>query len=223
MGFVNKVMLMGNTTREPELRTLPSGTTVCDFAMATNRVYKTTAGEEKQETVFIDCTAFGRTGEVIAEYCPKGRSLFVEGRLHYETWEDKNGNRRSRLSVIVENFQFVGARDGDAAPRQRELPLADNVRKEDDRPLKAPAAPTGPSAARRGTAANGGSERFQNGQRPADPSPAARTPRKLAGKPARAAAGSPAGGSATMTTAQAKSVDQMADEAEHLEDADLPF
>ena len=108
MGFVNKVMLMGNTTREPELRTLPSGTTVCDFALATNRIYRTTSGEEKQETVFIDCTAFGRIGEVIAEYCPRGRALFVEGRLHYETWEDQAGNRRSKLSVIVETFQFVG-------------------------------------------------------------------------------------------------------------------
>jgi single-strand DNA-binding protein len=224
MGFVNKVMLMGNTTRDPELRTLPSGTTVCDFAMATNRVYKTTAGEEKQETVFIDCTAFGRTGEVIAEYCPKGRALFVEGRLHYETWEDKNGNRRSKLSVIVENFQFVGARDGDSngsAPvRQRVLPLADETRRDDDRPQKAPA--VGSPAARR--AANGG-DRFQSGQRPADTA-AARTPRKPAGKPARAAAGPNGHGHGESTgtaTAEAKVVDQMADEAEQLEDADLPF
>ena len=111
MGFVNKVMLMGNLTRDPELRQLPSGSTVCDFTLATNRVYKTAAGEEKQETVFADCTAFGRAGEVIAEYVKQGRPLFVEGRLHYETWEDKNGNRRSKLSVIVENFQFVGGRD----------------------------------------------------------------------------------------------------------------
>src|SRR3954453_16226447 len=110
MGFVNKIFLMGNLTRDPELRQLPSGTAVCDFGMATNRIYKTAGGEEKQETVFVECTAFGRTAEVIAEYCPKGRPIFVEGRLHYETWEDKTGNRRSKLTVIVEQFQFVGGR-----------------------------------------------------------------------------------------------------------------
>jgi single-strand DNA-binding protein len=221
MGFVNKVMLMGNTTRDPELRTLPSGTTVCDFGLATNRVYKTTAGEEKQETVFIDCTAFGRTAEVIAEYCPKGRSLFVEGRLHYETWEDKNGNRRSRLSVIVESFQFVGAREGGEAGstasggRQRELPLAEGVRKTEERAgQKAPVGSGGAGAmARRGAAAT---ERFQNGQRPGEP--AARTSRKLAGKPARAAVGASAGGGGDV-----KPVDLMAEEAQEMEDADLPF
>jgi len=133
MGFVNKIMLMGNLTRDPELRQLPSGTAVCDFGMATNRIYKTAGGEEKQETVFVDCTAFGRTAEVIAEYCPKGRALFVEGRLHFETWEDKNGSRRSKLSVIVEQFQFVGSRDGGEGPaaestaaQQRELPLGES-------------------------------------------------------------------------------------------------
>jgi len=124
MGFVNKVMLLGNTTRDPNLRQLPSGTAVCDFGLATNRVYKTTNGEERQETVFIDCTAFGKVGETIAQYCPKGRPLFVEGRLHYETWEDQTGNRRSKLTVIVENFQFVGSREGTAPQTQAELPLA---------------------------------------------------------------------------------------------------
>jgi len=239
MGFVNKVMLMGNTTRDPELRTLPSGTTVCDFALATNRVYKTTSGEEKQETVFIDCTAFGRTAEVIAEYCPKGRSLFVEGRLHYETWEDKTGSRRSKLSVIVESFQFVGSREGGAGSggTQRELPLESNVRRT-EAPERAPAAGT-PAASpmhRRGTltgpvagsAPHAGSVRFQNGQRPEnspEPSAAARAARKPAGKPARAAAGagpshSQGGGTATV---EAKAVDQMADEAQAVEDADLPF
>jgi len=238
MGFVNKVMLMGNTTRDPELRTLPSGTTVCDFALATNRVYKTTGGEEKQETVFIDCTAFGRTAEVIAEYCPKGRSLFVEGRLHYQTWEDKAGSRRSKLSVIVEGFQFVGSREGGGGGgTQRELPLEENVRRMDERPpMKVPAiGAAGASAQRRGTqpgpVAGGlrreGGERFANGQRP-EQSPeaaaAARTARKQAGKPARAAVAvgpiTHGGGTATVDI---KAVDQMADEAQAVEDADLPF
>ncbi len=121
MGFVNKVMLLGNTTRTPELRELPSGTRLCDFGLAINRTYKTAAGEEKQETVFVDCTAFGRTAEVIAEYCPTGRALFIEGRLHYQTWEDKSGNKRNKLSVVVETFQFIGSRD--AAPTETFSPV----------------------------------------------------------------------------------------------------
>jgi single-strand DNA-binding protein len=221
MGFVNKVMLMGNTTRDAELRTLPSGTTICEFALATNRVYKTTSGEEKQETVFIDCTAFGRTGEVIAEYCPKGRQLFVEGRLHYETWEDKNGNRRSKLSVIVESFQFVGGREGVDSARQRELPLAQGVGNEEERSTQKSVSPAGPSSMqRRGTTA-GNTERFQKGQRPAETSsamPAARTSRKIAGKPARAAVGA-----ATGEETGERKADSMAQESRELEDADLPF
>jgi single-strand DNA-binding protein len=220
MGFVNKVMLMGNTTRDPELRQLPSGTTVCDFAMATNRVYKTTAGEEKQETVFVDCTAFGRTGEVIAEYCPKGRPLFVEGRLHFETWEDKGGNRRSKLSVIVENFQFVGGREGaEGGPKQRELPLSDApARRFDDRPAgKSPAVP----APRRGVT---GGDRFEAGQRPDGPvsSPAApaSSPHRAQRKAGKLRAGAAVGAGAP---ADSKAVDQMADAAQQMEDADLPF
>jgi single-strand DNA-binding protein len=191
MGFVNKVMLMGNLTRDPELRQLPSGSTVCDFTLATNRVYKTAAGEEKQETVFADCTAFGRAGEVIAEYVKQGRPLFVEGRLHYETWEDKNGNRRSKLSVIVENFQFVGGRE--SSETQRELPLnAQPKRSSMERAEKSEPKPQAPG--RRGA------ERFEKGQRPETPG---KKPMK------KVAAG--------------KAVDQMAEEADNLEDADLPF
>jgi single-strand DNA-binding protein len=122
MGFVNKVMLMGNLTRDPQPRQLPSGTNICEFGLATNRVFKTPAGEERQETVFVDCTCFGRTGEVIAEFCRKGRPIFIEGRLHFETWEDGSGNRRSKLTVIVENFQFVGGREAESsAGAQRNL------------------------------------------------------------------------------------------------------
>ncbi|HVS70524.1 MAG TPA: single-stranded DNA-binding protein [Phycisphaerae bacterium] len=160
MGFVNKVMLMGNLTRDPELRQLPSGSAVCDFTIATNRVYKTAAGEEKQETVFADCTAFGRTGEVIAEYCVQGRPLFVEGRLHYETWEDKAGNRRSKLSVIVESFQFVGSREGGEAA-QRSLPL----KAEPKRVAEKSEAARGEN---RGAARRAGADRFEKGQRPAE-------------------------------------------------------
>ena len=204
MGFVNKIILMGNTTRDPELRQLPSGTTVCDFGMATNRVYKTAAGEEKQETVFVDCTAFGRTAEVIAEYCPKGRSLFVEGRLHYETWEDKTGNRRSKLSVIVENFQFVGGREqqhGETG-RQRELPINGSRKAVEGDTVKA-------VPARRGHEKPGNGRASEGPARSAVPVMVA----KKNGK-ARVANG---------TRTEDKAVDQLAEEQQQLEDADLPF
>lgn len=107
----NKVMLMGNLTRDPQLKYLPSQTAVVEFGIAVNRRYRTSAGEDKEEVTFIDCTAFGGTAETINKWCQKGKSLFVEGRLHYEQWEDKQGGgRRSKLKVIVENFQFVGGR-----------------------------------------------------------------------------------------------------------------
>lgn len=115
-------MLGGNLTRDPELRQLPSGTAVCDFSVAVNRKFKNSAGEEKEEATFVDCTAWGRTGEVISEYFKVGKPIFVEGRLQYETWEDKQGNKRSKISVTVENFQFVGGKseggyEGEPAPR----------------------------------------------------------------------------------------------------------
>ncbi len=114
MASFNKVLLMGNLTRDPQLKQLPSNTVVAEFGLACNRKYKTAAGEDKEETAFVDCAAFGRQAEVIGQHCVKGKPLFVEGRLKYDTWDDKSGNgKRSKLSVVVENFQFVGGRDQD--------------------------------------------------------------------------------------------------------------
>src|SRR6266513_3323582 len=109
----NQVLLMGNITRDPQLKQLPNGSSVADFGLATNRKYRTAAGEDKEETCFVDCAAFGKQAEVIHQYCAKGKPLFIEGRLKYDTWEDaKTGAKRSKLSVIVENFQFLGSKDG---------------------------------------------------------------------------------------------------------------
>jgi len=157
MGFVNKVMLMGNLTRDPQLRQLPSGTAICEFGLATNRVFKTPAGEERQETVFVDCTCFGRTGEVIAEYCRKGRPIFVDGRLHFESWEDGAGNRRSKLTVIVENFQFVGGRDAEGSTgSQRNLYEAPQQEKQSAaRPQRAAAPKPAAAAPAKGLKAKG--------------------------------------------------------------------
>jgi len=113
MPSFNQVLLMGNVTRDPQLRQLPSQSVVADFGLAVNRRYKTADGEDREEVCFVDCAAFGKQAEVIAEYCQKGKPLFVQGRLRCDTWDDKSGGgKRSKLSVIVENFQFIGSKDG---------------------------------------------------------------------------------------------------------------
>lgn len=113
MANLNKVFLIGNLTRDPELRSTQSGTNVCKFGLAVNRKFTTQAGS-KEETTFVDLTAFGRQAEVINQYCTKGKPLFVEGRLQFSTWETKEGQKRSKLDVIVENFQFLGQGSGQA-------------------------------------------------------------------------------------------------------------
>src|SRR5688572_28177418 len=112
MPSFNKVLVMGNLTRDPVLKHLPSNLVVVEFGLACNRRYRTAAGEEKEEVAFVDCTAFGRQAETIGQYCAKGKPLFVEGRLKYDTWEAKDGGgaKRSKLSVVVENFQFIGGK-----------------------------------------------------------------------------------------------------------------
>ncbi len=113
MASYNKVMLMGNLTRDVEIRHTSGNTIVGSFGLAVNRKYKTQSGEQREEVNFIDCTAFGRTAEVMAQYLGKGRPVFVEGRLKFDQWEDKNGGgKRSKLGVIVDNFQFIDSKSG---------------------------------------------------------------------------------------------------------------
>ncbi len=113
MASFNKVLLMGNLTRDPQLKYLPSQTAVAEFGVACNRKFKSATGEDREEVTFVDCAAFGKTGEVINQYFTKGKPIFIEGRLKYDQWEDKQGGgKRSKMSVVVENFQFVGGRDG---------------------------------------------------------------------------------------------------------------
>lgn len=112
MASFNKVLLMGNLTRDPQLKYLPSQTAVCEFGIAASRKFRTQGGEDREEVCFVDCSAFGRTGEVINQYMQKGRPIFVEGRLKFDSWEDRQGGgKRSKLSVVVDNFQFIGGRD----------------------------------------------------------------------------------------------------------------
>ena len=113
MANFNKVILVGNLTRDPQLRYLPSQMAVVDFGLAVNHKYRTKNGEDREEVLFIDCSCFGKGAEIINQYCQKGKQLLVEGRLRYETWEDKQGGgKRSKHSVSVDNFQLMGGRDG---------------------------------------------------------------------------------------------------------------
>ncbi|MEA2709176.1 MAG: single-strand DNA-binding protein, partial [Phycisphaerales bacterium] len=113
MASFNKVLLMGNLTRDVQLKYLPSQTAVAEFGLACNRKFRTATGEDREEVTFVDITAFGKQAEVLNQYMTKGKPIFIEGRLKFDSWEDKNGGgKRSKLTVVVENFQFVGGRDG---------------------------------------------------------------------------------------------------------------
>jgi single-strand DNA-binding protein len=114
MANFNKILLMGNLTRDPQLSYLPSQTPVVDFGIAVNRKWTSKDGEAKEEAMFVDCRAFSRLAENINKYMRKGRPIFVEGRLSYETWTAQDGTKRSRHRVVVENFQFIGAPPGAA-------------------------------------------------------------------------------------------------------------
>ncbi len=111
MASFNKVILLGNLTRDPETRVTANGNTICKLGMAVSRVYSTKDGERREETTFVDIDAFGKQAEVITKYMRKGRPLMVEGRLKLDQWETNDGQKRSKLGVVLENFQFVGGRD----------------------------------------------------------------------------------------------------------------
>ena len=108
MANLNKVMLIGNLTRDPELRFTPKGTAVADIAIAINRIWNNEAGQRQEETTFVDVTLWGRQAELAQQYLTKGRGIYVEGRLQMDTWDDKTtGQKRSKLKVIGENLQFL--------------------------------------------------------------------------------------------------------------------
>lgn len=111
---LNKVLLMGNITRDPELRYVPSGTAVATFDLAINRVYVAKSGERKEETSFVRIVVWGRRAEVCAEYLAKGSPVFVEGRLRSRSWETQDGQKRSTIEVVADNVQFLrgGAKKG---------------------------------------------------------------------------------------------------------------
>ena len=113
MSNYNKVLLMGRLTRDVELRHTQSNQAVANIGLAINRRWTSKEGEKKEDTTFVDCEAWGRTAEVMEKYLSKGRPVFVEGRLRLDQWQDKEGQNRSKLKVVIDNFQFIDSRGGE--------------------------------------------------------------------------------------------------------------
>lgn len=129
-GF-NKVILMGNLTRDPEVRTTPSGQSVVSFGLAINRTWRGADGEQHESVSYIDCVAWGKTGEIIAQYVQKGRPLLVSGRLEQRSWE-QDGQKRSKVEVVVEDFNFVGSAQGGAGAPAGGSSSSTSGKKQDD-------------------------------------------------------------------------------------------
>jgi len=137
MASVNKVILVGNLTRDPELRYTPKGTAIAKIGVAVNRVWTNEAGEKKEEVTFVDVDIFGRTAENVGQYMRKGRPILIEGRLRLDQWDDKQtGQKKSRLGVVAETVQFLGSPGGSGG--EGNGPAA---------PAARPARPAAPAAA----------------------------------------------------------------------------
>jgi single-strand DNA-binding protein len=111
MASFNKVVLLGNLTRDPEFRLTSGGAPFCKFGLANSRVFNTSDGNRREEVLFVDVDAYGKPAEIIAQYAKKGKMLLVEGRLRYDQWETPAGERRNKLTVVLDSFQFVGGRN----------------------------------------------------------------------------------------------------------------
>ena len=125
MANLNKVFLMGNLTRDPELRYIPSGTAVATFTVASNRTYSSASGEKKEEVCFVRVVSWARQAELCGEYLTKGSPVFVEGRLQSRSWETPEGQKRSTIEVVAQNVQFLGRPRGAAGEAGRAVPGAE--------------------------------------------------------------------------------------------------
>jgi len=139
MANVNKVILIGNLTRDVELKSTPKGTAVASCSLAINRSYKTDQGEKREETTYVDVEFWGRVAEIVAEYVKKGNPLYVEGRLKQESWDDKEtGKKRARLKVVAENIQLLGSR---AKPSTKPADSESASESEESGPVSRPLGP----------------------------------------------------------------------------------
>ena len=129
-GF-NKVVLMGNLTRDPETRQTPNGQSVTNFSLAISRSWKGQDGNTQEQVSFIDCVAWGKTGDIIAQYVQKGRPILVSGRLDQRSWE-QDGNKRSKVEVVVEDFNFIGSGGGDGAGSRSTSSSSSSSKKSED-------------------------------------------------------------------------------------------
>src|SRR5213082_2746584 len=121
MANLNKVLLLGNVTRDPEVRYTPKGSAVCDLGIAVNRAYTTDSGERREEVTYVDVVLWARLAEIAGEYLKKGRPVFIEGRLQMDSWDDKQtGQKRTRLRVVGESMQLLGGRPGGGAGESAE-------------------------------------------------------------------------------------------------------
>ena len=117
MANYNRVILAGNLTRDPQLSYTPSNTPICKFGMAINRRWRDQQGNTQEETCFVDCTAFARRAETINQYMSKGQPILVEGWLQFSQWTSQEGQKRSKLEVVIDNFQFLGGRPAGGGER----------------------------------------------------------------------------------------------------------
>ena len=135
MASFNKVLLMGNLTRDPEVRYTPKGTAIANIGLAVNRTYTTDSGEQKEEVTFVDIEVWGRQAETAGQYLSKGRPVFVEGRLRFDQWDDKEtGQKRSKLKVVGERIQFLGGPKGSAEISEQAPPSNNRAPQRASRP-----------------------------------------------------------------------------------------
>ena len=138
MQCYSNVTLVGNSVRDPQIKTLPSGNVVADFGIAVSRKFKDGGGQTKEEVAFIDLQAWGKLAEIVGQYVTKGKPIFVSGRIRQESWEAKDGTKRNKLMVVVDNLVLLGSRDGGGNGQQDdECPGTTDVQRT-PRPAKAP-------------------------------------------------------------------------------------
>ncbi|MBN1795272.1 MAG: single-stranded DNA-binding protein [Sedimentisphaerales bacterium] len=135
MANYNKVLLMGNLTRDPQLSYLPSQTAVVDFGLAVNRRWTGSDGSAKESTCFVDCRAFSKTAETINKYLTKGSPVFLEGRLDFDMWTAQDGTKRSKHRITVERFQFIGGTGTGNSGQKQEVEDAPPAPSDDDIPF----------------------------------------------------------------------------------------
>lgn len=129
--YINRATVLGNLTRDPEIKSLPSGMKVATFSLATNRSFKDSQGKKQESTEYHNAVAFGKVGEIIAQYSKKGSSLYIEGRMQTRSWDGADGSKRYRTEIVVENFQF-GPRSSSGTGMMNSQPKEDSSPKMDE-------------------------------------------------------------------------------------------